>query len=58
MPSILCRGAPGGSSTWQMIRVRSSLHQVDENLPSTALVRRSEQNAQDVALTELLQHFP
>ena len=35
-----------------------SLHQVDEDLPSTALVRRSEQNAQDVALTELLPHFP
>jgi len=39
-------------------QVRSSMHQVDEQLPSTALVGRREQDAQDVALTELLPHVP
>src|SRR5688500_15502161 len=39
-------------------QVRSSMHQIDEELPSTALVGRREQGAQDVALTELLPHVP
>jgi hypothetical protein len=34
------------------------MHQVDEELPTTALVGRSEQDAKDVALTKLFPHFP